>query len=389
MIASEVPVDELAQAAVVVDRAVPERPATNSSNPGLQNVFWHVDGHEADAQPSSAARCEPCSRAQASAASPPLLVRDTPDLRRCSSGSKCGGVLAHRPPAELRSSCSRRRGGRTSPAVLTRRPKPSITRLGHGLVGLLSRRDRGLAAAVLRGPARPDRLHPLAHAAADAAGEAAAKTITRHLDRLLGRRRRPRRGEGGARARSSTSCASPSASAGSARASRRGSCSTARPAPARRCSRRRSPASPARASTRRAPRRSSRCSPASARRASASSSRRRARTRPRSSSSTSSTLSAPQRTGHGFNREQDQTLNQLLVELDGFESREQVVVMGASNRLQDLDPALLRPGRFDRQVLVAAARSRRPRGDPARPHARQAARRRRRPPARSRGRPPG
>jgi cell division protease FtsH len=61
-----------------------------------------------------------------------------------------------------------------------------------------------------------------------------------------------------------------------------------------------------------------------------------------------------QRTGHGFNREQDQTLNQLLVELDGFESREQIVVMGASNRLQDLDAALLRPGRFDRQVLVAA-----------------------------------
>ena len=60
-----------------------------------------------------------------------------------------------------------------------------------------------------------------------------------------------------------------------------------------------------------------------------------------------------QRTGHGFSREQDQTLNQLLVELDGFETREQVIVMGASNRLQDLDAALLRPGRFDRQVLVA------------------------------------
>jgi cell division protease FtsH len=59
------------------------------------------------------------------------------------------------------------------------------------------------------------------------------------------------------------------------------------------------------------------------------------------------------RTGHGFNREQDQTLNQLLVELDGFNNRDQVVVMGASNRLQDLDPALLRPGRFDRQILVS------------------------------------
>src|SRR6266566_3162650 len=59
------------------------------------------------------------------------------------------------------------------------------------------------------------------------------------------------------------------------------------------------------------------------------------------------------RAGHGFNREQDQTLNQLLVELDGFASGDQVVVMGASNRLQDLDPALLRPGRFDRQLLVA------------------------------------
>src|ERR687884_1164170 len=58
------------------------------------------------------------------------------------------------------------------------------------------------------------------------------------------------------------------------------------------------------------------------------------------------------RTGLGINREQDQTLNQLLVELDGFEGADKVVVMGASNRLQDLDQALLRPGRFDRQMLV-------------------------------------
>jgi cell division protease FtsH len=59
------------------------------------------------------------------------------------------------------------------------------------------------------------------------------------------------------------------------------------------------------------------------------------------------------RMGRGLNREQDQTLNQLLVELDGFSERDQVIVMAASNRLQDLDAALLRPGRFDRQVLVS------------------------------------
>jgi cell division protease FtsH len=59
------------------------------------------------------------------------------------------------------------------------------------------------------------------------------------------------------------------------------------------------------------------------------------------------------RSGHSFNREHDQTLNQLLVELDGFQDTGQVVIIGASNRLEDLDPALLRPGRFDRQILVS------------------------------------
>jgi cell division protease FtsH len=58
------------------------------------------------------------------------------------------------------------------------------------------------------------------------------------------------------------------------------------------------------------------------------------------------------RSGASFNREHDQTLNQLLVELDGFVSAAEVVIIGASNRIEDLDPALLRPGRFDRQVLV-------------------------------------
>jgi cell division protease FtsH len=59
------------------------------------------------------------------------------------------------------------------------------------------------------------------------------------------------------------------------------------------------------------------------------------------------------RSGGGQNREHDQTLNQLLVELDGFEEAERLIIMGASNRIEDLDSALLRPGRFDRQIHVS------------------------------------
>src|SRR3954452_5697144 len=59
------------------------------------------------------------------------------------------------------------------------------------------------------------------------------------------------------------------------------------------------------------------------------------------------------RSGNSQNREHDQTLNQLLVELDGFDESQQLIVMAASNRLEDLDSALLRPGRFDRQIHVA------------------------------------
>ncbi len=58
------------------------------------------------------------------------------------------------------------------------------------------------------------------------------------------------------------------------------------------------------------------------------------------------------RRGSDISGEKDQTLNQLLVEMDGFSSNGRVVVIAASNMLDKLDPALLRPGRFDRQVFV-------------------------------------
>jgi cell division protease FtsH len=58
--------------------------------------------------------------------------------------------------------------------------------------------------------------------------------------------------------------------------------------------------------------------------------------------------------GSDISGERDQTLNQLLVEMDGFDARDNVVVMAASNMLEKLDRALLRPGRFDRQVFVPA-----------------------------------
>src|SRR6476619_3854661 len=58
------------------------------------------------------------------------------------------------------------------------------------------------------------------------------------------------------------------------------------------------------------------------------------------------------RRGMDISGEKDQTLNQLLVEMDGFSTSGRVVVIAASNLLDKLDPALLRPGRFDRQVFV-------------------------------------
>ena len=56
--------------------------------------------------------------------------------------------------------------------------------------------------------------------------------------------------------------------------------------------------------------------------------------------------------GAGGHDEKEQTLNQLLVELDGFDSSTGLILIGATNRPEILDPALLRAGRFDRQVLV-------------------------------------
>ena len=57
---------------------------------------------------------------------------------------------------------------------------------------------------------------------------------------------------------------------------------------------------------------------------------------------------------NGGNDEREQTLNALLVEMDGFESKHDIIIIAATNRPDVLDPALLRPGRFDRQVVVDA-----------------------------------
>ena len=66
----------------------------------------------------------------------------------------------------------------------------------------------------------------------------------------------------------------------------------------------------------------------------------------------------------GGHDEREQTLNQLLVEMDGFDVNGGVILIAATNRPDILDPALLRPGRFDRQIAVDAPRPEGPRADP-------------------------
>ena len=153
--------------------------------------------------------------------------------------------------------------------------------------------------------------------------------------------------------KSSTSCATRIASRPSAATSRRASCSSALREPARRCSRARSPAKRACRSCSPAARTSSRCTPASA----PSRVRRLFKDARRHKSCIIfiDELDAVGRSRGGnslSHEEREQTLNQLLVEMDGFEPPAGIVVIAATNRQDILDPALLRPGRFDRQVTV-------------------------------------
>ena len=128
-------------------------------------------------------------------------------------------------------------------------------------------------------------------------------------------------------------------------------CCTARRGPARRCSPRRWRTSSARSSSRSRRPRSSRCSRASGG-AHPAPLQRGAQGEPAVVFIDELDAVGAKR-GSDNNSEREQTLNQLLVEMDGFSSSDQVVVIAASNLLEKLDSALLRPGRFDRQVFVS------------------------------------
>ena len=90
----------------------------------------------------------------------------------------------------------------------------------------------------------------------------------------------------------------------------------------------------------------------------------------------------------GGHDEREQTLNQLLVEMDGFDVKTNVILIAATNRPDILDPALLRPGRFDRQIGVDAPDLEGPPEDPRGAREGQAAGQGRRPRGRSRARRP-
>ena len=66
----------------------------------------------------------------------------------------------------------------------------------------------------------------------------------------------------------------------------------------------------------------------------------------------------------GSHDEREQTLNQMLVEMDGFDTDTNVIIIAATNRPDILDPALLRPGRFDRRITLGSSGRQGPRGDP-------------------------
>ena len=220
--------------------------------------------------------------------------------------------------------------------------------------------------------------------AASAARPRAASRKTAAAARHLRRRRRHRRGRAGAR-RGRRLPEEPRALHASWAPASRAACScTARRGRARRSSREPWRARRKRRSSPCRPRSSSRRSSASARRACATSSSRPRRARPRSCSSTSSTRSDARAAGgvggiSGGHDEREQTLNQILTEMDGFEPEHERHRARGDNRPEILDPALLRPGRFDRRIAVAAAGPAGAAADPRDPHAVGAARGRRRP----------
>ena len=184
---------------------------------------------------------------------------------------------------------------------------------------------------------------------------------------VRGRRRAPTRPSRSSTRSRSSSPSRPS-SRPSARRSPRACCSTASPVPARRCWRAPSPARRACRSTRSPARTSSRCSSASAPPGCATCSTQAKENAPAiifvdEIDAVGRHRGAGMGGGHD---EREQTLNQLLVEMDGFDVKTNVILIAATNRPDILDPALLRPGRFDRQIAVEPPDMRGPRADPRR-----------------------